>query len=265
MTRIFALCGLLLALAGCLPPRPAPVAETPPAVREIAGVLLGETVLAGEILLAGDVLVPRGSTLIIRPGTVVHIRTSESTKIDPEYLSPATEILIRGTLRCEGSEDAPIRFEAGPPPAGETIAWAGIIFAGGSGSVAWSSIAAAESGILCIAAAPELHHNTIEGCRYGIVAQKGSAPQILDNVLSGGEGGIFCWLDSQPPLLRNRISDNAEEGIFVDASSRPRLGRNMVSGNAIGLALFSRELPFDATEIVDNGENVRFLGGGGGQ
>ena len=265
MTRLFPLCGLLLALAGCLPSRPAPVPETPPAVREIAGVLVGETILSGEVLLSGDILVPRGSTLIIQPGTLVRIRPSESTKIDPEYLSSATEILVRGTLRCEGSEEAPIRFEAGPLPSGETIAWAGIIFDGGNGVVAWSSLAAAENGILCIAAAPEIHHNTIAGCRYGIVTQKGSEPKILDNVITGGEGGIFCWLDSRPYLLHNRISSHAEEGIFVDASSRPWLDRNEVRGNAIGLALFPRDLPFDATGITGNGEDVRFLGSGGGQ
>lgn len=263
--RIFALCGLILALAGCVPPRPAPVPENPPAVRELAGVLVGETVLSGEVLLTGDVLVPRGSTLVIKPGTRVRIRPSESTKIDPEYLSAATEILIRGTLRCAGSEEAPIRFEAGPPAAGEEVAWAGIIFDGGSGIVAWSVIAAAENGILCIAASPEIHHNDIRQCRYGIVAQKGSAPKILDNILRDGEGGVFCWFGSHPYLLHNRIVDNAEEGVFVDGGSRPWLDRNTISGNAIGLALFSRDLPFDPTGIVNNGEDVRILGGGEGR
>jgi len=234
-------------------------------VQEVAGVLVGETILSGEVLLTGDILIPHGSTLIIRPRTRVRIRPSESTKIDPEYLSAASEILVRGRLLCAGSEAAPIIFDAGSPVAGEEVAWAGIIFDGGSGVVSWSRISSAENGILCIAAAPEIHHNDIRQCRYGIVAQKGSAPHIADNLISAGEGGLFCWLGSDPQVVRNRISGNAEEGIFVDAGSRPRLEGNDVRGNAIGLALFSRDLSFDATGIVDNGENVRLLGNGEGR
>ncbi len=128
---ILVLFALLPALAGCGLLRSAPAPEQTPGnvsvVREVAGVLAGETVLSGEVLLTGDVLVPRGSTLVIKPGTLVRIRPSESTKIDPEYLSSSTEILVRGRLLAEGTASAPIAFLPETPGSAGEVSWAGII------------------------------------------------------------------------------------------------------------------------------------------
>jgi parallel beta-helix repeat protein len=84
--------------------------------------------------------------------------------------------------------------------------------------------------------------------------------RLFKNLIEKGEGGLFCWRGSNPYLKGNRIIDNDEEGLFVDASSRPWIDRNHLSGNAIGLALYPRDLPYDETEVYDNGENVRWLG-----
>jgi len=251
---------LLLLLVACTPATPRP-AEVP---REYAGVLRGETILSGEVFLSDDVLVPAGSTLIIRPGTVVYVRGAEGTKIDPEYLSPATELLVRGTLRAEGSVAAPIRFVPLAPAVADEPAWAGIELDGAVDSrIAGVVIERAETGILCIGSSPVIEANRLSGCRYGLVFQKGSAARVFGNRIEAGEGGVFCWLGSDPLLRENTVIDHAEEGVFVDAGSRPRLERNSVSGNAIGLALYSRDLPFDPDGIVGNGEDVRLLGGNG--
>ncbi len=119
--------------------------------------------------------------------------------------------------------------------------------------------------MLCVGSSPLLQDNVIEECRYGIIAQNGSAPKILGNRIARGEGGVFCWRRSHPYLKYNRIVDNEEEGVFVDADSRPVLDRNMISGNAIGLALDRDDLPYDPTAIEGNGEDIRFLGGPAGE
>lgn len=234
----------------------------PVAVREISGVLTVDTRLEGEVLLIDDLLVPVGRTLTIAAGTTLRIRKSESTKIDPEYLSPATEILVRGALLAEGTSQAPIAFLPEQPVAAGDVAWAGILLdRAAPSSIRHCRIEAAEQGVLAIATSPELSNNLITGCRYGIVAQLGSAPKILDNRIESGEGGVFCWLGAKPYLKGNRITEQAEEGVFVDATSRPWLDRNTTTGNAIGLALYPRDLPFDPIGVSGNREDVRWLGG----
>ncbi len=252
-----------LLLAGCLPAPPAaPESQAP---LEIAGVLSGETILSGEVLLVDDVLVPAGSRVVFRAGTTVRVRSAEGTQIDPEYLSSLTELLVRGTLVVQGTEESPVRFLPLTSPSEGEPAWAGILLDRATESaVEGARIEGAETGILCIDSSPLLRGNRITGCRYGIIAQQKSSPRILDNRLEAGEGGIFCWRGSNPYLYGNRIAGNREEGVFVDASSRPWLDRNEVTGNAIGLALYPRDLPFDSTEVRGNGEDIRFLGGGGG-
>lgn len=261
--RLLPLLPVLLALAACVSGPADPAAPTAPMV--IAGVLSGETLLSGEVVLAGDVLVPRGSTLIIRPGTTVHVRPAESTKIDPEYLSASTELLVRGSLRIEGTLQQPVRFLPGPLPDGVDVAWAGIILDGATGSrIAGAQIERAETGILCIGVSPEIRDSLLTGCRYGLALQ-GSSPSVLDNRIEKGEGGVFCWLESNPRLSGNRIAGHEEEGIFVDRSSRPHMGHNTVTGNAIGLALYSRDLSIDLTAFAGNDEDLRYLGGSGGK
>jgi len=261
MSRLLVLL-LLPAFAACVAAPSGP--EGSPAPTEIAGVLSGETVLAGEVVLAGDVLVPRGSRLIIRPGTTLHVQVAESTRIDPEYLSAATELLVRGTLQIEGTEQQPVRFVTGPAPEGSGVAWAGIELDGAVASrIVGAQIERADVGILCIGSSPEIRGCTLDGCRYGLVLQ-GSSPQVAGNQVENGEGGVFCWLGSNPALQENRIAGQDEEGIFVDRHSRPRLFGNTVTGNAIGLALYPGGFETDLRQFEGNGEDVRTLGGNGG-
>ena len=75
-------------------------------------VLKTNTVWSGEVSVTEDILVPQGVVLTIKAGTKIHISHSESTKTDPEYMSPLTEITVRGALRAEGTEALPISFTA---------------------------------------------------------------------------------------------------------------------------------------------------------
>jgi len=259
--RLFC-CTLLLALAACSAKHAPPSAPSVPLV--LSGVLNGETVVSGEAVLAGDILVPRGSRLILRPGTTVRVEAAENTKIDPEYLSSSTELLVRGTLQIEGTAAAPVRFIPAAPAPDSEISWAGIELDGAEVSrIDGVQIAGAETGILCIETSPEIRDSELTGCRYGIVLQR-SSPIIRGNTIRDGEGGVFCWLESNPQLLDNRISGHAEEGVFVDRSSRPRFAGNTIFGNAIGLALYPRDIPYAAAGVFDNDEDVRLLGGNGG-
>lgn len=230
-------------------------------VREYAGAYAGDLVWTGAVTMAGDVLILESASLTIRAGTQVNVIPAEGTKIDPEYLSSLTELLIRGRLTIEGTADLPVRFVIIPGGADEEVTWAGITLDKAADSaIHYTELQNAETAIRCVSSSPAIIGNRIRNCRYGIVAQQQSHPKILGNQLADGEGGIYCWNGSDPQLLDNLLTGHDEEALFVDASSRPLLGRNLISRNAIGLALYPRDLVFSEVTATDNRENVRWLG-----
>lgn len=230
-------------------------------VTEYSGAYAGDLVWEDVVTMSGDVLILEGGSLTIRPGTQVNVFPAEGTKIDPEYLSSQTELLVRGKLEILGTATAPVRFVLIERNDLEEIAWSGITLDRASQSrILHTQLERADIAIRCVASSPEIKGNRITNSRYGIVAQQKSHPKILDNLLADGEGGIFCWKGSNPYLFGNVIKGHDEEAVFVDAESRPRFDRNTISGNAIGLALYPRDLLLDDIAVTDNLENVRFLG-----
>jgi len=231
------------------------------AVLEYAGAYSGDMVWQGTVTMTADVLILKGGSLTIQAGTQVNVVPAEGTKIDPEYLSSQTELLIRGKLDIQGTSEAPVRFLIVATNDSEAIAWSGITLDNAAESHLLNlELERADIGVRCVESSPEITGAQIANCRYGIVAQQQSHPKILGSVLRGGEGGIFCLRGSNPYLLDNQITGHDEEAVFVDASSRPWIDRNTISGNSIGLALYPRDLPFDSVGVTDNRENVRWLG-----
>ena len=230
-------------------------------VPEYSGAYAQDLIWEGTVTMSGDVLILNGGSLTIRPGTQVNVVPAEGTKIDPEYLSSQTELLVRGKLEILGTADAPVRFVLIERSDVEEIAWSGITLDSASQSrILHAELERADIAIRVVDSSPEIKGNQIRRCRYGIVAQQQSHPKILDNLLTDGEGGVFCWKGSNPYLLGNTITGHDEEAIFVDIDSRPWLDRNQVSSNAIGLALYPRDLPLDSVTVTGNVENIRFLG-----
>lgn len=229
--------------------------------REYSGAYAGELVWEGTVTMTADVLVLEGGTLTVLPGTQVNVVPAEGTKIDPEYLSAQTELLIRGKLDIQGTVEAPVRFVIIETNDTDAIAWSGITLDRAAESFIRNvEMERAESAIRCVESSPEIEGARIANCRYGIVAQQQSHPKILGNVIADGEGGVFCLRGSNPYLLHNQIRGHDEEAVFVDDSSRPWLDRNTISGNSIGLALYPRDLSYDSTAVSGNLENVRWLG-----
>ena len=228
---------------------------------EYKGSYAGDLVWQGKVIMAADVLVLKGGSLTIKPGTEVVVVPAEGTKIDPEYLSPQTELLVRGTLDIQGTEASPVRFVLESVEDAADTAWAGITLdRAGDSWVSHAEIDLAEIAIRCVQSSPEIIGNRISRSRYGIVAQHQSHPVIQDNLLVDGEGGIFCWRDSHPQLINNQVLGHDEEGVFIDATSYPRLVGNRISQNAIGLALYPRDEKINKAQVQNNMENVRWLG-----
>ncbi len=244
--RLLLLVALLL-LSGCA------ASVAPPAVVDyaqlpvIGGVLTHDTILDGDYLLATDLQVPHGLTLTIAAGSRIYIQPSDSTKIDPEYLSREVELLVRGRLLALGSAERPIRFI----PLGKNssdILWAGIELVASQGSrLHYLIIEQAEAGLLCLDSSPQVASMEILRSRYGIILQQSSAPQISDSLLADGEGGLFCWDQSAPLIESSRIVRQQEEGVYLGRDCQARLSGNLIEQTDRALVL-----PTGITVAADN-------------
>ena len=259
-------CGLILFVVLLLVACAAPPTITPDALPQFSGVLLQNQSISGEIVLAADLLIPEGRMLTILPGTTVYVKPTPSTKIDPEWLSAETEILVRGTLRIEGTSDQPVSFLPLEKKADQDVSWAGILFDRSVDSVVrHAQIFQAETGILCIDSSPLIQESLIAESRYGLVIQNGSSPRVSDNLIRNGEAGVFCWTNSSPELRSNQIAGNEEEGLFIDRSCNPLLGDNRILKNDIGLAAYDPELRSLVGSLSGNREDFRQLREEGGK
>jgi len=158
----------------------------------VAGeVLTEDTLWHGEVTLSDDLLVPSGVTLTIEAGTTIIINPAESTKIDPEYLSHYAEILVRGSLRAQGTDLQPVIFKLGKTDEGDDR-WAGIIVDNGKADFTGSEIRDAETGIYVINGRLEVDGSKLSGNRYGIVVQ-GDATQasVHNSLVSDNDYGIL--------------------------------------------------------------------------
>lgn len=228
--------------------------------KEYAGAYSSDLVWSGQVTMASDVLILKGASLTILAGTRVNILPAEGTKIDPEYLSSQTELLIRGKLDVQGTAEAPVSFVVKADEEDE-FAWAGITLDRAAESrISHAYLDRADIAIRCVESSPLVSDNKITNSRYGIIAQQKSHPEIVRNRLSDGEGGIFCWRGSNPRVADNIITGHDEEALFVDAQSHPQLDKNILENNEVGLALYSRDLAYDQVVTRNNQEDMRWLG-----
>lgn len=231
---IVAACWLLF---GCVAGQPTRFSGDPLKLPTIGGTIAADLVLDGDYLLIADLQVPAGLKLIVKPGTTIFIQPSDSTKIDPEFLSREVEVLIRGSLLAAGTEMQPIVFKplTDDPTA---ILWSGLQLVNSEKvRLEHLVIEQAEAGLLCLNASPKIHSLQVRRSRYGILLQQQSAPQIEESMLVAGEAGLFCWDQSAPQLSNSRIVDQQEEGIYLGRDCRGVFTGNLIKGNDRGVVL----------------------------
>lgn len=231
--------GLLLSLVlgACAPSAP-PSAQLPPV--EISGVLHGEQRLQGRVLMTDDVRIPAGSRLVIAPGTEVLIRPAESTKIDPEYLSPLTELLVGGELVVDGVAGHEVQFlplaASDRSEVEDVSTWAGIeLLPGGRVTLRGVTLSGAEVGLLVSGGEAVLEGVSLAGNRYGVMLQNGGELVATRVAVRGGETGLFCWDRGVLTGERFEILDQDEEGIYLAPGCRGSLRGSRLAGNDIGL------------------------------
>lgn len=179
-------------------------------------VLVKDTVWQGQVIVEEDVLVPKGVTLTVRAGTVVKVVSSESTKTDPEYVSPLTEITVRGTLRIEGTGKMPVEFSGLDSKTGS---WSGINIDQGYAEIGSCRIRNAETALYLVDGKVEIHDSIIRDNRYGVVLH--GAGTILDagyTTITGNDYGLFAFqgariLSKEVNIAGNRKKDSYSASI----------------------------------------------------
>ncbi|TYO99619.1 hypothetical protein EDC39_102142 [Geothermobacter ehrlichii] len=219
---ILFLFGFVLVLAGCAPE--APRFYRPEPLPRLAGVIGGQLHLSGEVVVADDVRIAPGAELVIEPGTTLWIMPAGSTKIEPDFLSPRTEILVQGRLRIAGSEEEPVRFATLRPQLdvapGDPL-WAGIIVVdGGRAELSHVRLQAADYGLWLLEGEGRLRAVEFADCRYGIAVQAEGHLELADSLLRGGEIGLFCPGPGAVQLRQVRFDGQDEEGIHIGSSCR---------------------------------------------
>jgi parallel beta-helix repeat protein len=190
-------------------------------------ILTSDAVWTGSVIVTEDILIPEGVTLTILPGTVITVTSVESTKTEPEFLSPLTEITIRGTLKAIGTGEAPIIFSGEK----STDQWAGIIVDGGSVSLKSCKIRGAETGVYVIAGFTEVIDSFLTNNHYGIIAQGGMAQVRIKNTkITQNEFGLLTLNGASVEQLRVDSQGNKKKDLYAAAMKGYLSGRAYVVG-----------------------------------
>ena len=187
----------------------------------VAAVITTDTTWTGEVSVEKDVLVPEGVTLTLAPGTVVRFMPSDSTKTDPEFMSPLTEMMIRGSLVVDGREDAPVTFLASEE---KKSGWAGIIVDNGKVILRSCIIRDAETGVDAISGSVSLSNAQLIKNRYGIIvhgrdtAVRAEATQVKEN-----DYGLFLLNGAKIDLQNTVIQGNSKKDRYVAGTKQHQL------------------------------------------
>ena len=181
-------------------------------------VLTGDEVWQGKVTLADDVLVPAGLTLTIKPGTIIKVRPAEDTKIDPEYLSHRTEILVRGSLLALGTTAKPISFTALADDNGNS--WAGIIVDDGQVDLAHCRINDAQNGLYVLKGKVSISDTSLSKNHYGLIAHgAGAKVDLRRTVIKNNDYGLFSFNNAGIKRQDVEISHNRKKDFWSSAAA----------------------------------------------
>lgn len=190
------------------------VLQAPPTAT--GAVLTSDTVWSGEVFVSEDILVPEGITLTVSPGTIIRVSPSESTKMEPEYLSPLTEITVRGKLKAEGTKETPVSFQIAEGR--ESGGWAGIIIDGGEVLLKSCRIQDAETGVYAVKGILLAYDSAIMKNRYGLVAQgHETVLKITNSRVSENDYGLVSLNSAKTDTGSSTITENRKKDAYFSA------------------------------------------------
>ena len=176
--------------------------------------IIKDTVWSGEVAISEDVLVLPGVTLTIRPGTTVTITPCESTQTQPEFLSPLTEITVRGSLVVNGSKSSPVRFVMSTTNG--DFEWAGIYIDGGSLSLSHTTISNAESAVTVITGKAEIDDSALKGNRHGLIVMKPQTTvSAANSAFTDNDYGVVLLNGATVERRNCKLQNNRKQDLHV--------------------------------------------------
>ncbi|MBU0674662.1 MAG: right-handed parallel beta-helix repeat-containing protein [Proteobacteria bacterium] len=193
-------------------------------------VLTADTLWQGKVLVEDDVIIPVGVTLSIAPGTVIRVKAADSTKIDPEFLSHETEILVRGRLIALGEMGREIVFDL--ESAGSEEPWAGIIVDQGEIMLSHGRVMGSEAALSVVNGRATLEDTIISKNKYGLVVQgTGAAVVLRRTTITGNDYGTLVFNGGSVEHLDDVTKGNEKNDTVTGSSTQ------------LGLSTFIQELP----------------------
>jgi len=176
------------------------------------GVISVDTTWMGEVYVDDDIRVLPGVTLTIAPGARVKFAQALSTKTEPAYWSPETELSVEGVLMIEGSEREPVALIP------DEESWGGIVVApGGRAALSYTRIERALEGVLVAGGDASLNHTQFNNCDYGLVAGPGSMLDASAVTINHPKVGVVDMRENAQylPGVEIQLAEDAERLYFV--------------------------------------------------
>ncbi len=182
-----------------------------------------------------DITIASSGALTIQPGTTLKFASG-------------TKLTVEGLLAAEGTASDSITFtsSASNPQMND---WYGIEFPGQASDhsrIRYARILYANTGIYCDHSSPDIDHNLIQSCSYGVkVNATGSI--IHDNEFRNNMTGIYCmnsyspW-GSKPQIDCNVFDSSSSPGLLLYASS-PFISQSLFKNNGHGVVCWGQSSP----------------------
>ena len=235
--------------------------------------------LSGSVHLTATMMIPAGDTLIIEPGTTMH-------------LAPDVSILSRGLVLARGTAAHPIRvladsatkpwgtfalqghgadssiftyveFATGGGALIDRIEYTGMVNVHrGNGSV-WDHVSFHDN----LRSDDSFHalHSRVHIINSHFVNANGDAidfdistGDILNNVIENSGNDGIDLMTSTPRIVNNQISGSGDKGISIGEASRPFIFNNAIDRCLIGIEVKDRSEPMILNNrITRNGTGLR--------
>lgn len=211
----------------------------------VRGELVGAHHWHGRVYIEGDVVIPPGASLDIAPGSeILFLPPGERDLYREHPHFPGSELIVRGTVRAEGTRDAPIRIAAADPAA-PPGSWGGINLQQSSAAVfRFCRFNQADSAIHSQESAVTIDDSTFTDNLVGIRFHTSDIRIRNNDLFHNGVAIRFHF--GAPVICGNDIHANGK-GFFITAHPRDYF----IEGNRIA---FNREASIVLGEEVP--ENV---------
>ncbi|MBI5665444.1 MAG: right-handed parallel beta-helix repeat-containing protein [Nitrospirae bacterium] len=255
------LCVLIFSLAAC-------TAD----VQTIGKITLEkDTVWSGSILIDGDIYVPPGTTLTIKPGTMVKFKRIDADsgrnlfETDSPYY-PQAEIIVRGKIIARGTKDKPIVFTSSEVTASPAD-WGAINLLGSRDNVfEHCKVLCAYNGIHAHSSSALISHSEFMKNGVAITYKKEyefpNLPWfdqecdvvITHNLIHKNKGGI-SFRASKTRISNNEIRDNKFFGVWAKEESSGTVSYNEILENGKNIFLYQiKGVKIEFNNIYDGRE-----------